>query len=62
MNKNDKAAAYLRHQGHVARAILDGVWVAVWSQDLSDTTSLRIHDDEVEEYARAYDADPQPDA
>jgi len=60
MNIYEKAVAGLALQSHDADVIQQsntdiGVWVNVWSHDLQDTNSFRIHDEEVAWWAGYYD-------
>jgi len=52
MNMYEKAQKYLQAQGHQGAEVIgekgnEGLYVDVWNDTLSDTISLRIHDDEV---------------
>lgn len=57
MNSVQKATKQLRLEGIDAEYISSegGVYVNVWTVDLSDTLSLRIHDEEVKHLATKYD-------
>ena len=52
-----RATEQLRLEGIDAECISSegGVYVNVWTVDLSDTLSLRIHDEEVKHLATKYD-------
>ena len=59
MNKYDKAAVYLRgNEYQHAEADDNSLWVEVWCHDLSATTDIRVHEEQVDEYAAEYDTDP----
>ena len=60
MNIYEKAVAGLAIAGHEANVIQQsatdfGVWVNVWSHDLQDTHTFRIHDEEITWWAEYYD-------
>ena len=60
MNIYEKAVAGLALQSHDAEVIYQpfsdiGVWVNVWSHDLQDAHSFRIHDEEITWWAGYYD-------
>ena len=60
MNIYEKAVEGLALQSHDADVIQQsstdiGVWVNVWSHDLGDSHTFRIHDEEVTWWAEYYD-------
>ena len=60
MNIYEKAVAGLALAGHEANVIQQsdtdiGVWVNVWSHDLQDTHTFRIHDEEITWWAEYYE-------
>ena len=59
-NIYNKAVLGLEMQSHSADVIQQsetdiGVWVNVWSHDLGDSHTFRIHDEEVTWWANYYD-------
>jgi hypothetical protein len=52
MNMYEKARKYLQSQGFQSAEVVgpkgdEGLYINVWNDELSDTISVRIHDEEV---------------
>lgn len=60
MNKYEKAVSVLHKDGFESAYVhrhLDGVelWITVWSDDLQSTLDIKIHEDSVVWFSKAYE-------